>query len=715
MSIRPFLITTLPVVFCLFTPSLEAYQTKKPLDDKAQTLRLKTELFELRAVVTAADGKIVDGLKREDFELLENNKQQTISFFSLQQVAEDANSTTSSPNENSPSKQGHAREAPARTIVFFVDTLNMTLANGIQLKQALRYFVDHQMTPRDLVAIVSSGGSLGLLSQLTIDRQLLRLAIDRLPPGAGGKGTFFTPYLSSEIVRGDEEALTVGAQIVKAEEGIRASPPGIEPDHFAKQVARQRAVESLNETQYKRKSTLSALRQTAERLAGGAGQRLLVYYTDGFSMRGTKGEVGDDEVRSVTSRAARSGVVIYSIDTRGLYANPVFDAGAGEVFASGNTISALGSIMSTSMREAEDGMNALAKDTGGEAFFNSNDLKGALSKALSSNSSYYALGYYPSDTGDKRFRRITLRVRNHRDYRVRTQRGYLPGETAKAKPPSTPEERLQQAIMSPLPVAEIGVSASADFFTSELDQSQVSYEAHIDGRNLDFKEEGDRFQLELEVITMTYDLSGTRVDAIAEVVKVNLLPKQFELAKRNGLNYSRRLDLKPGLYQFRVGVREPSTNRIGATAAWAEVPDLNKGKLNLSGIFLRHDLNEGELRGPSANNVEPSATRTPQGVRSYKQGEFLVYHLMIYTGAAEAQADSDLSLRLSISLDDKEIYQGPWDAIGPLVIKKDRMGTDAGGQFKISLPPGTYKLTIAVKNSKSRQPAQATVHFAVER
>ena len=455
-----------------FMVTAVAYQSQKKPGDKDQ-VRLKTDLFEVRAVVTDAKGRLVDSLRKDDFELLENNRPQTISFFSIEHVLSDAASHPPSIKDNaSNTSANRAAAAPGRTIVLFVDTLHLTFPDVVQTRQALRHFVDHQMTDRDVVALVSSGGSLGLLSQFTGDRQVLRFAIDRLPPGVSGRGSLFTPYLSAQIVRGDEDALTVAAQIVKSEDGVRASPPGRGPDLVARQVARQRAVEILSETENKRRLTLLTLREIAERMAGMPGQRLIVYYTDGFSMRGTKGETETGDVQSVTSQAVRSGVVIYSMDVRGLYVNPIFDAGAGETTANGNSLSLLTAYLSDSTREAEDGMNALAKDTGGEAFFNTNDLKGALGKALDENSTYYTLSYYPSDEADKSFRRITLRVRDHPDYKVRTQKGYSPIETKKAESARTPQERLSQAIMSPLGVTELVISASADFFASEADNAQ---------------------------------------------------------------------------------------------------------------------------------------------------------------------------------------------------------------------------------------------------
>ena len=639
---------------------------------------------------------------------MENNRPQSVSFFSIKRVPDQR--TTPPPSTKDP-----AANSPGRTIVLFVDTLHLTASDALQTRQALRYFVDHQMSDQDLVALVSSAGSLGLLGQFTRDRQLLRFAIDRLPPGISGRGTFFTPYLCSQIVLEVEEALTVGAQIVKADEGVTASPPGMEPDFLAKRIARQRAVEILIESENKRRLTLLSLREVAERMAGMPGQRLIAYYTGGFTMRGPKGEIDTGDIQSATSRAVRSGVVIHSIDVRGLYANPIFDVAAGDIIANGNNLSLLTSYLSHSAREAEDGMNALAKDTGGEAFFNTNDLKGALQKALDEDKTYYALAYYPPETAiaDKSFRRITLRVKNHPEYRIRTQRGYSPIDATKAEVPRTPQERLIQAIMSPLPVTEIGISASVDFFASEADKAQVSYEAHIDGQKLTFSELSGRFQFELELVTTIYDLSGKRVDSFAETVKANLLPQRLELLRRNGLNYSKRLALNPGLYQFRVGVRELSTDRLGATSAWVEVPDLNKGKLNLSNIFLRRDLNE-KGQTVDVKNGELPGTRTLQGIRSYKQGEFLIYQLMIYNPPSPTQSESELVMQLSITRGDQAIYQSQWQALAPLVVKRDKTGIDIGGQFKLSLQPGLYELAIAIKGSKSKRPVQRTVAFTVE-
>jgi hypothetical protein len=86
---------------------------------------------------------------------------------------------------------------------------------------------------------------------------------------------------------------------------------------------------------------------------------------------------------------------------------------------------------------------------------------------------------------------------------------------------------------------------------------------------------------------------------------------------------------------------------------------------------------------------------------------------MIYT-PARAQAKSELMMQVAISLAGQKIYQGPWQPTGPLVVRENALGLDIGGQFKIAMQPGIYELTLSVKDSKSKQPAEKSVMFAVE-
>jgi VWFA-related protein len=197
------------------SPSASNRPSQEKRESQDSQLRLKTDLVQVRAVVTDKRGQPVAGLKKEDFELLEENRPQAISFFSVEDVTTPADSQRS----GGVSTLRTPTEDAARTIVLFVDTVHISFENLARTKQAVRRFVDEQMTDRDMVALVTSSGALGLMEQFTHDRQLLRAAVERLTAWrVSMQETLFTPYLAAQIAQGDRRSLFLGIEIVRAEE-----------------------------------------------------------------------------------------------------------------------------------------------------------------------------------------------------------------------------------------------------------------------------------------------------------------------------------------------------------------------------------------------------------------------------------------------------------------------------------------------------------------
>src|SRR5262249_48448185 len=215
------------------------------------------------------------------------------------------------------------------------------------------------------------------------------------------------------------------------------------------EIVKAKARQVLSEATYMRRATLIKLREVVQRLSDLPGQRLLVMVSDGFTLYDIGGSQNMDDLQSVTSRAVRSGVVIYSIDSKGLQPEALFDASID--LPSDPRISRY---VSAGERDLENGLNALAKDTGGEAIFNTNDTAGAMRRALDDNQVYYRLAYYPEITeSDRNFRKITIRIKNHPEYQVRAQRGYIPADLAKKtkeEEAKTPQQRFVNAILAPL-------------------------------------------------------------------------------------------------------------------------------------------------------------------------------------------------------------------------------------------------------------------------
>ncbi len=651
---------------------------------------------------------------------MENGKAQELSFFSVVKIpgrgeASRSEKPSATAPPGAPTGVPRADETPGRTVVLYVDTLHLSTQSLLFVKQSLRKFIDERLTDQDLTAIVTSAGSLGVVEQFTRDRRILRYAVDRLSARPNARDSLFSPYIAGLVDRRDPQALQVARSIYIAEERVPPNDPTIE------QQVQMKARQILSETTYLRRATLITMKEVVQRLSDLPGQRLLMMVSDGFTLLDTGGSSDTNDLQSVTSRAVRSGVVIYSIDAKGLQPPSFFDASIGSVPDDPR----ISSYVSAGERDLENGLNALAKDTGGEAFFNTNDMPGAMGRALTDNQIYYTLAYYPTlEESEKKFRKITIKIRNHPEYQVRAQRGYLPADLAKKakeEEAKTPQQRFVSAILSPLPITDIGVSVSPTFVEIPEDNAQVSIRIHIDGKTLTYREENGRHHFETELVTMIFNSDGKRVDLKSENIKGNMAPARLEVAKQNGFSYNRRVPLKPGLYQIRVGVREPGNERTGTGAAWIETPDLaKKNRLALSSIILTDAATMG-IEQPASNNGQgngqgsaPSLPKLIQGIRYYKVGQPVVYFFRLYN-AANDKAEIDAVMQIEILQDEKPITTIPWQPVTTRQVGNDAKGPVVGGQLAMhQAQPGIYELRVSVKSSKMKKPVQSSVVFGIE-
>lgn len=675
------------------------WQSQTKPTDQDDPVRLRTELVQVQVVVTDKQGRVIEDLKRNDFELLEQGRPQEVSFFSLERVGVQPIRPGEEPVATRPPTPEAEAAKPSRSIVLFFDTPHLSGPSLIRSRLSMKQFIDEHVTDRDTVVVAASSGVFGIFQNAARNRLALHRLIERITDFDTSGRSNFTPYLAAMVKQGDTAAFELAAQILAEELRIDLV--------FARAMVRGRASEVLEIASYKRQSTLSVLSAVAERVTGMSGQRLLILLSDGFTMRDFNGAPDTGHVQSAVSKAVRAGVIIYSIDVKGLEVGAEFDASRRGVTGGSAMIARLSSYMNTSAKDRQDGINALAQDTGGKAFFNTNDLKGAVQKAVDLNRTYYALAYYPpDDKGTKEFRRITVRIKSHPEYDVRAQKGYLASDLKKAKEKElaqSPQQRLFTEIAKPLPASDIGVSASADYLEVGTDGEQVSLQALIDGTDLSYREQNGQLLLELEMAAVVYDRTGKPVKTLTETIRGSLSPQQVDEAKRMGFHYSKRIALKPGLYNVRLGLREVGTDRIGTAATWLEVPDLGSGKLTLSTILLTKN---------SAETSTPVSGRalTALGAASYRAGSPILYYLLIYN----ARGESDLKMQWEIAEAGKVIHQTEWQPVASRLIGRDKKGIEIGGQLALTLQPGVYELRITVSDSKSKQTANRTVAFAIE-
>lgn len=710
----------------LQTPFSPAASAQNKAQDKQQkedetTLKLTTELIEVRAVVTDKAGNPINGLAKDDFELLENDKPQEISFFAFTRVPGKGESLANSagqPLSPSATLANNATAKPARSIVLFADNSHISTGNLLSLKQSLRRFIDDKLGEQDLTALLTSFGTLGLGEQFTRDRRLLRFATERLGVGPSERPSQFTPYLAGLVDRDDAQGLDEAIRLLREEDGISDTDRRI-----LIQMAKARAREVLSVASYRSRTTLLTLRSAIDRLAQMSGQRLLVLFSDGFTLLDSTGRFDSAELQNVTSRAARSGVVIYSIDSRGLAGPPGMSV---EYRTQPNF-----SIASAGERDLQDGLNALAVDTGGKFFRNTNDLSGAAKQALDDNEVYYTLAYYPAEEGNaNKFRKLTIRVKGHPEYRVRTQKGYLPSALARNKTEAgkTPEQRLAQRIIEPLPVAELGVVATADDVEVQADSSQVSLKVTVDGTTITPQPEANGVQkLELKIVTLAFDKVGKLAFSQSQTVTGNLQPANYERMRAGGFHFYKRLALKPGFYQIRVGVFEPKTERTGTASALVQVPDLKSKKLLLSSMHLSavapeqptavtpQASNTGNLTPVNDKRPDKVVDKVVHGIRFFQRQQPFIYSLRLYQTAIQVTPIEELELQAEIWQNDKVVTKGDWIPVASRILDRDAKGLTLAGQLQLlNFQEGIYELRLNVRAKGKKSGAQRIAVFGVE-
>ncbi len=719
------------IVLALFSLSLTviglAQTTNPPTNNQEPALRIKTELLQLRAVVTDKQGKVIEGLKVEEFELLENNRPQKIEFFGSEVVSEGKKGKAAVPAEakntasNSPPLTPPAK--PTRTIALFVDNVHATLDSMDRTRQTLRRFVNEQMTENDLVCIVTAAGSVGIVNQFTQDRQLLLRAIEKLTLWRINDTTLLSPYLAARIALNNSEAVATGMMLLEADD---VSNKGM-PTRALEMEVRARAVMLLAEASNQRKVMLSTLKALTERLAELPGQRLLFFFSDGFSLSGNGGSFDSDDLTPTISRAVRAGVVLYTFGAQGLTVQMLTASQTGIVegarqYALSNqpgrpgsggpiTVQPIQSYLSARNNDQKIGMTALALDTGGKPFFETNDLNGRIAQALEENRVYYTLSYYPEDFNNpNKARKLTVRVKGHPEYEVRTQRSYVPAELMRAERDNanlTPRQRLARAMISPLPVNAIGISVAADYFEREGDANQVLLQTFIESDKLDYQQQAGAQAFNLEVATAIYDGAGKLINGWSNEIKGAFKAEQFETAKNAGFRQFKWLSLKPGLYQIRVGVMEANTERLGTALSWVEVPKLGQNKALVSNLMLVYQAD-----GQADTAKSGSMSQFKQGIRVYRRGEELAYFLRIYQ---KKQTGGDITTQTQIVQGDRIVYQSQWLPADDRAVAKDKISLEIGGELELNtVKPGLYELRVLVKEGKSATPLQRAVLFSVE-
>ncbi|HET6668640.1 MAG TPA: VWA domain-containing protein [Pyrinomonadaceae bacterium] len=684
------------------TPS-PTQQTPQSGDD---VVRITTNLVQLDAVVTDSKGRVVTDLRPEEFDILEDGRSQKIT--NLSYVSLESNEITRSQPATAEDKTGlplpPVRLQPdqvRRTMALVVDDLGLSFESTYFVREALKKFIDKQMQANDLVAIIRTSGGIGALQQFTSDKRQLYAAVEKVkwtPHGRGGISAF-APLAADPLADRRTDEQTVERTGVEEVDQLRE-------DLFAV-------------------GTLGALNYVVRGLRDLPGRKAVLLISDGLkifnSSDPSRGSRILSRLRSLTDLANRASVVIYTIDARGL---PVFGLTAADnTFGmDADQVERGLSDRSSSFFESQQGLIYLAKQTGGVAIRNSNDLNKGINRVIEDQKGYYLIGYRPDDStfdqvsGHRKFHKLSLKVKRPGKFTVRMRSGFYGVTDEERVPPKlTPVQRMVGALVSPFGAAGVRLRLTSLFANDPKLGTIMRSFLHIDGRDLTFtKDEDDWQKVVFDIMAITFGDNGVVVDELSRTQTVRLRGKILERVKKDGFTYNLNVPIKKaGAYQLRTALRDNGSDRVGAATQFIEVPNVKKNRLVVSGILLKGSTLESfnkKVSNPSqeAASGESAEETTPPGagvaLRRFERGMVMEYGFAIYNAQLDAGGKPQVQTQVRLFRNGQQIFSGevkPLDTTNQPDLK--RLAAGGAMQLGAEMQPGEYVLQVIVTDPLAKE------------
>jgi VWFA-related protein len=553
----------------LFLPAapLAAQQSGQAGVNEAR-IEVTTELVLVNVVAHDKKGNLVRDLKKGDFTLFEDGKKQEISTFDFENVDElatagaaevtvsgvtGAGSLLRSGKKVAPSLDARDR----RLMLLFFDFSAMDPEQIDRSVDAAKKFVGTKMQPADLMALVSLATNMRVDLDFTDDKTKLLAALTAYNSGQG---------------QGFENGSTGSA------EGAAETSGAFSADDT-----------DFNTFNADRK--LLALESLMQALGKLPQKKNLIYFSNGITQSGADNQ---SALRAATAAAVKANVSIYSMDIRGLQAFPP-GGEAQSASLHGQSAYSGASILNDLSGNAasQDTLATLSADTGGKAFFDSNDFGAIFSQVQKDSSAYYVLGFTSNNPlKDGRFRRLKVQV-NRADLKLDFRAGYYAGRDFEHLNRADREQQLEDELATQLPRVDVPLYAGAAFFRKDDSHYYLAVSLVVPGSQIPFVTEKEKDNATIDIIGEVREGGKFPVGQLRDTVK--LAVDSSQQVRRKNVQYNTGFVLAPGSYHLKFVVRENQTGRIGSFETDVQIPDLRKTPLKMSSVVL------SSLRAPVTN------------------------------------------------------------------------------------------------------------------
>jgi VWFA-related protein len=531
-------------------------------------IEVTSELVLVNVVAHDKKGNLVRDLKKDDFTLFEDGKKQTISTFDFESVDELATAGSAEITVSGVAGAGallrSGKKAPPsldardrRLMLLFFDFSAMDPEQIDRSVDAAKKFVNTNMQPADLMALVSLATNMHVDLDFTDDKTKLLAALSAYSSGEG---------------QGFDNGSTGSA-----EGGAETSGAFTADDT------------DFNTFNADRK--LLALQSLMQALGKLPQKKSLIYFSNGITQSGADNQ---SALRAATAAAVKANVSIYSLDIRGLAAFPP-GGEAQSASLHGQSAYSGASVLNDLNNNAgsQDTLATLSTDTGGKAFFDSNDFGAVFSQVQKDTSAYYVLGFTSNNPlKDGRFRRLKVQV-NRTDLKLDFRSGYYAGRDFEHLNRADREQQLEDELAAQLPRVDVPLYAGTAFFRRDESHYYLAVSLVVPGSQIPFVTEKEKDNATIDVIGEVREGGKLPVGQLRDTVK--LAVDSTRDVRRKNVQYNTGFVLAPGSYHLKFVIRENQTGRMGSFETDVQIPDLRKSPLKMSSVVL------SSLRAPATS------------------------------------------------------------------------------------------------------------------
>ncbi len=638
------------------------------------------------------NGRPIEDLTKDDFQVLEDGKPQKLQAVDLQHLANTTLPPIDQQLQQRPPEQpkGYnpdvekaaaksdllSKYQDRRLMVLLFDFSSMEPAEQIRAKNAAIKFLSNQMTSSDMVSVMAYGTVLKTVQDFTSDRDLLVAAINKF-------------------------------RIGESSENAEAADTG--PD--AQDQSGQFVADETEFNIFNADLKLAALEDAARTLGQFPEKKALIYISSGIQKSGVDNQ---SQLRATVNTAVRSNVAFYPIDARGLSALVPGGDATQQGAAGTNLYNGSGQrSLKENFNNQQETLASLALETGGKALLDSNDLTEGMRQVQQDFTSYYVLSYVSSNTAqDGRYRRIQVKLAPKRAAlraKLEYRQGYYGPTTFARMADSDREAQLSQALLSDNPVTDLPLAVEVDYFRLDKDKYFAPIAVKIPGSALAFRGKGSKQATELDFIAEVFDDRNRSAATVRDTIPLKVDQSVAGLVIQKSIQYDTGVTLSPGKYKIRFVARENGEGKIGTFETPFTIPDLSSKKtLRTSSLVLSNQREplaqqvagvKNDKKLVAANPlIENGQKLVPNVTKVFRPAQSMLVYLEVYDpvipdSLPENFRAADVEASLSLFQANKKIFESP-------PVRASRLAASrAAVPVHITVPlsniaPGTYECQV---------------------